>query len=74
MPPSGGEGDKETFAIIGAAMEVHRTLGCAFLEPEYQEALQRDFTIRGIPYAREVALPITYKGFRLETYYRAEFI
>lgn len=68
------ERDRQTYAIIGAAFEVHRILGCGFLEPVYQEALQREFTVQGIPHDREVTLPIIYKGFRLETYYRPDFI
>ena len=52
----------QTYEIIGAAMEAHRVLGCGFLEPVYQEALAKEFVLRGIPFRRQVDLPITYKG------------
>ena len=66
--------DPRTFAIIGAAMEVHRQLGPGFLEPVYQEALTVELRLREIPFQREVVLPIHYKGQRLECSYRADFV
>ena len=68
------EKDPETFAIIGAAMEVHRELGRGFLELVYQTALALEFQERGIPFKAEVALPIRYKGKLLTCAYRADFV
>jgi GxxExxY protein len=66
--------DKRTFAIIGAAMEVHKVLGNGFLEAVYQEALAIELKNRNIPFDREVELPVYYKGKELATSYRADFI
>ncbi len=60
--------------IIGAAMEVHRILGCGFLEAVYQEALDMELKLRGIPSRREVELPVSYKGAVLKTVYKADFV
>ena len=66
--------DPETYAIIGAAMEVHRVLGCGFLEAVYQEALEYEFQDRNIPYIREAQLRIKFKKRYLKKKYEADFI
>ena len=66
--------DPRTYAIIGAAMEVHRELSCGFLEAVYHEALALEFLRSQVPFSREVPLPITYKGTTLNTAYGADFV
>ena len=66
--------DQRTYAIIGAAMEVHRELGSGFLEAVYHEALAIEMTSRNIQFVHEVELPVIYKGQQLATSYRADFI
>jgi GxxExxY protein len=66
--------DAQTYAIIGAAMEVHREMGSGFLEAAYQEALRYEFALRRIPFAREVVLAIHYKGHQLGCTYKADFV
>ncbi len=66
--------DPRTHAILGALVEVHKTLGTGFLEAVYQEACAMEFAMRGVPFAREVPLPIQFKGQELTTRYRADFI
>jgi len=68
------ERDPKTYAIIGAAIEVHKHLGCGFLESVYQEALAIELDLRGIPFRREVRLPVSYKGQVLITGFCADFI
>ena len=68
------ENDPRTYAIIGAAIEVHKQLGCGFLEAIYQEALSIEFGKRNVPFRREVRLPVHYKGQLLSTTYCADFI
>ena len=68
------EADPQTYAIIGAAMEVHRVLGNGFLEAVYQEALAIEMEKQSIPFEREVALEVHYKGKPLKASYRADFV
>lgn len=66
--------DPETYAVIGAAMAVHRELGAGFLEDVYHEALMMEMVSRNIPFRHEVDLPIFYKGQPMQKVYRADFV
>lgn len=60
--------------IIGAAIEVHRSLGPGLLESAYRNCLCRELELRNIPFAQEQALPLTYKGLKLECGYRLDIV
>ena len=53
--------------VIGAAIEVHRSLGPGFLESFYEEALCIELDIHGISYERQKTIEITYRYVRLES-------
>jgi GxxExxY protein len=55
-------------------MEVHRELGCGFLEAVYQEALEIELGEPGVPFRRQAELPIRYKGRGLKKTYCADLI
>ena len=65
--------DSETYAIIGAAMEVHRELRHGLLKAVYQDALVVEFDGRGIPFEREKLLTVFYKGKALPSFFKADF-
>ena len=62
-----------SFAVVGAAMEVHKVLGPGFLESAYQLALEKELKLRGIPFQHQVELPVWYKG-DLVGIYKADLI
>jgi len=64
----------ETYAIIGAAMEVHKQLGAGFLEAVYQKALAMEFKLRNVPFVEQQPLKIIYKGQALRQRYIPDFI
>ena len=65
---------EETYQLVGLAMQVHRELGCGFLEPVYQEAFEILLKKSGVPYEREKLLPIYFMGERLKKEYYADFV
>ena len=64
----------ETYAIVGAAMEVHRILGPGFSESIYQEALAIEFERQRIPFEKEKAIIVKYKDTELHNTFRADFV
>lgn len=60
--------------IVGAAIEVHRTLGPGLLESTYEECLCHELALNQIPFERQVIMPVVYKGNRLECGYRADIV
>jgi len=63
-----------TEAVIAAAIEVHRETGAGLLESSYERCLSHELKMRGIPFLRQVDLPIVYKGQRLDCGYRIDFL
>ena len=63
-----------TEQVIGAAIEVHKALGPGLLESAYEECLSRELSHRGVPFERQVPLPVDYKGTRLDCGYRLDFL
>ena len=51
-----------TGQIIGAAIEVHKTLGPGYLEAIDENALALELRARSIPFQRQLTVPILYRG------------
>ena len=71
---TGDDRDPLSGRIIGCAIEVHRALGPGLLESAYEECLAYELTANGLHIARQVPLPVVYKGVRLECGYRIDMI
>src|SRR5690349_23995329 len=65
---------EEVFRIQGAIFEVNRVVGAGFLEAVYQECLAMELAARGIPFAAQPVLPLTYKGAPLRATYVPDFV
>jgi len=64
----------EVRRVLEAAMDVHRRLGCGFLEAVHQEALSREFTDRGLPFQAHAPVRIRHDDVLLDTNYIADFL
>jgi len=58
--------------IVGAAIEVHKTLGPGLLESTYEGCLCHELALNQIPFERQASLPVIYKGIRLDCGYRVD--
>lgn len=61
-------------AVIGCAIEVHRALGPGLLESAYQACLGQELLHVGLAYKEQIAIPIRYRGVRLDCGYRLDFL
>jgi GxxExxY protein len=66
--------DPLTQRVIGCAMEVHKALGPGLLESAYEECLAHELYSSGLRFARQMPLPILYKGIRLDCGYRLDLV
>ncbi len=63
-----------TEAIIGAAIEVHRTLGPGLLESAYEQCLCHELSLQNMEFPRQVELPVRYKAVQLDCGYRIDVL
>ena len=63
-----------TGQIIGAAIEVHKALGPGLLESVYEECLCCELDLRKLHYKRQHAIPVQYKGVKLDCGYRIDLL
>lgn len=69
-----GKANALSHDVIGAAIEVHKTLGPGLLESAYEECLCYELNTRGIPFERQVKLPIEYKEVKLSAGYCMDIV
>ena len=60
--------------VIGAAIEVHKTLGPGLLEAVYQQCLGRELEVAGLSYTKESPVSLSYKGIEFDVAYRADLL
>ena len=66
--------DKLSDAVIGCAIEVHRALGPGLLESAYADCLAHEMKLQGLPFQREIPIPLKYKTILIPTAYRLDFL
>lgn len=66
--------EEETYAVRGALFEVYKEFGCGFLEPVYQECLEKEMRRQNIPFVSQQELKLNYKGEQLQQTYKPDFV
>ena len=66
--------NETTAQIIGAAIDVHKALGPGLLESTYEACLCRELSLRELAFERQKALPVEYKGIKLDCGYRLDIV
>jgi GxxExxY protein len=60
--------------VLGAAIEVHRSIGPGLLESAYENCLCHEFHLPRIAFERQVSLPVRYKGVNIDCGYRLDIV
>lgn len=66
--------EEESYVVKGAVFEVYKAMGAGFLEAVYQECLEEELKVRGIPFVAQPEIKISYKGRMLHQSYRADIV
>jgi GxxExxY protein len=65
---------EESYRIMGACFEVYKEKGCGFLEAVYQECLEIEFALQGVPFVPQLELALSYKDRKLTQTYRPDYL
>jgi GxxExxY protein len=63
-----------TYNVVGAAIEVHKTLGPGLLESVYHKCLKYELSYRGMVYESEFPVNVKYKGLDLDADLRCDLL
>lgn len=66
--------EEETYRILGACFEVYKEKGCGFLEAVFQECMEMELGLQGIPFVAQPELALAYKGRPLKQKYKPDFV
>lgn len=66
--------ENESYVVRGAVFEVYREMGCGFIEPVYQECMEKELTKQGVPFEPQKELELFYKGEPLKQVYKPDLV